>query len=219
MVAAKSVPPPTFVSAATSTDGATVTITFSKAMADPSGKHAQFTVTVAGSGDAVTAAALNAATTKIDLTLTTAVTSGQTVTVAYTAGTVVAADTGVLASFTAQAVTNNAVAPYQDWASHPDSPGLTADYPYQFVSDVSGSTMYELYLCDNPFYFHSSTYLNSASGSHWKVYMHGSGDWYYVTGGTSNGTPFAEYNSLKEANSDIFTNSSKTAVYFAKTTT
>jgi uncharacterized repeat protein (TIGR02059 family) len=99
--------PPTFLSAVTNTAGTIVTVAFSKAMADPSGKHAQFTVLVNGSANTVTAVALNADTTKIDLTLTTGVLNGQTVTVAYTQGDITSLDTGTLASFTAQSVTNN----------------------------------------------------------------------------------------------------------------
>ncbi len=102
---------PAFVGAATNAAGTIVTVTFNKPMADPTGKQSQFAVNVNGVPNPVTAAALNGATTKIDLTLTTPVTNGQTVTVAYTAGTVAAADTGVLATFAAQNVTNTLSAP------------------------------------------------------------------------------------------------------------
>ena len=95
-----------FVSAATNTAGTTVTITFDKDMANPSGKHASFAVND-GSANATTAAALNATTTKIDLTLTRTITAGRTVTTAYTMGTVQSADGAYLKTFTAQSTTNN----------------------------------------------------------------------------------------------------------------
>ena len=40
--------PPVLVSAATSTDGTIITLTFDKAMADPIGKHGQFEVSRRG---------------------------------------------------------------------------------------------------------------------------------------------------------------------------
>jgi kelch-like protein 17 (actinfilin)/kelch-like protein 18 len=102
--------PPTFVSATTNTAGTVITATFSKTMADPSGKHAQFEADD-GATNAITAAALNATTTKIDLTVTRTIDYGDTVTLDYTKGTVLAADGGILASFTNQAVTNAVPAP------------------------------------------------------------------------------------------------------------
>ena len=98
---------PTFSSAATNTAGTTITLIFSKAMADPSGKQGQFSYQVnSGSAQSFSAAALSGG----NIVLTTSGTPiayGNTVTVSYTAGTVTAADGGVLASFSGQAVTNN----------------------------------------------------------------------------------------------------------------
>lgn len=100
--------PPTFVSGTTNPAGTKVIVAFNKAMANPAGKHGQFTVTVNGTQNAVTAADLNADPTKIELALTDPVINGDVVTVAYTAGSVKAADGGVLENFAAQSVTNNA---------------------------------------------------------------------------------------------------------------
>ena len=106
---------PTVIGAATNTAGNVITITFNKAMANPAGKQAQFTYKVNNGPDqSFSVAALNADTTKIDLTTTVAnIAYGNTVTVSYTLGTVLAGDSGVLATFTGQAVLNNvpAVAP------------------------------------------------------------------------------------------------------------
>ena len=104
---AAAVSAPTVSSVATNAAGTIVTATFNKAMAALPLAPAGFTVTVDGTADLVTAVALNTDPTKIDLTLTTPLTNGQTATLDYTAGIVTAADTGALASFTAQAVTNN----------------------------------------------------------------------------------------------------------------
>lgn len=98
-------PAPAFVSAATSSDGTQVIITFTRSMASPAGKHAAFTVLVNGSSRTISSAALDSTITKkIILTLDTAVASGSTVTVSYTAGTVTAADGAKLSSFTAKTV-------------------------------------------------------------------------------------------------------------------
>ena len=107
--------PPTVSSAATNASGTTVSITFNKAMASPAGDQSQFTVHVDAGTDTVTAAALHAGdNTTIDLTLTTPILHGQTVTVDYTAGTVTSADTGILASFSGQSVTNNSTSVVED---------------------------------------------------------------------------------------------------------
>jgi hypothetical protein len=100
--------PPTFVSAATSTAGTIITITFSKSMADPAGKQAEFSYKVnGGPAQTFSAAALNAYNSRIDLTCSgTAIAIGDIVTVSYALGTVLAADGTVLASFTDQPVTN-----------------------------------------------------------------------------------------------------------------
>lgn len=98
---------PALVSAATNTAGTKVVLAFSKAMASPAGKHGEFAVTVNGTGNTVTAAALNRDPARIDLTLTNPVSSGDVITVGYTKGTVLSAAGGALESFTGQAVTNN----------------------------------------------------------------------------------------------------------------
>ena len=107
--------PPAFVSAETSTDGTEVRITFNKEMAYPYGKHRQFTVLVNGANNRVTGADLGSNDRTIYLYLRNVVLYGQTVTVAYSAGTVTAEDGNVLATFQAKSVKNTAVKP-------PDAP-------------------------------------------------------------------------------------------------
>jgi len=101
-------------SAATTTDGTKVLVTFNKYVAAPlPAAPAGFTVTVNGVDNGLSVVALNAADHKIiELTLPTPVAaSTDTVLVTYAPGTVTAADTGVLASFADQPVTNNVPAP------------------------------------------------------------------------------------------------------------
>ncbi|MCX8129806.1 MAG: DUF1533 domain-containing protein [Clostridia bacterium] len=102
---------PTVVSIATNEAGSVITIEFNKTMANPSGKHAQFGVLVDGTARTVSAAALNTDNKKIDLTLSTPVAVGNTITLSYTPGTVAAADGGALALFTGSSVTNSVVGP------------------------------------------------------------------------------------------------------------
>ncbi|MFC1485996.1 choice-of-anchor D domain-containing protein, partial [Candidatus Latescibacterota bacterium] len=104
---------PTFVSAATNVAGTFITITFDKDMSDPTGKHGEFNYQINGLADQpFSSAALNADPTKIDLEVNgTAIAYGYEVNVKYTAGTVTADDTGVLATFGYQAVTINMLAP------------------------------------------------------------------------------------------------------------
>jgi uncharacterized repeat protein (TIGR02059 family) len=113
------VPAPTFVSASTNVTGTTITVTFSKNMADPAGKQAEFSYKVNGGlAQSFSAAALNTDNAKIDLTCSgTAIAYGDNVTVSYTKGTVLAADGGILESFTDQAVTNNVPVPAPTFVS------------------------------------------------------------------------------------------------------
>jgi PGF-pre-PGF domain-containing protein len=124
---------PVFSSAATNSSGTNITITFSKTMTDPAGKHGQFFYQINGGGDeAFSAVSINADTTKIDLkTSGTAIAAGDTVTVKYVAGTVTASDTGVLASFSGKSVTNTmAAAPVAGFTGSPTSgsPPLTVTF-------------------------------------------------------------------------------------------
>ncbi|OPX86442.1 MAG: Cadherin-like beta sandwich domain protein [Pelotomaculum sp. PtaB.Bin104] len=130
---------PLLSGATTSIDGSEVILTFSKAMADPSANAGQFTVNVNGTPNVVTGAALNADPTKIELTLTTAVTYGQAVTVAYNAGTIASADGGVLASFSAQTVTNTLLGPDQSAASAALSPIGSKTAGASFAITITGA--------------------------------------------------------------------------------
>jgi hypothetical protein len=79
-------------------------------MADPSGDESQFAYRINGGSDqSFSRAALNTDNTKIDLTVGvgTPIANGDTGTVSYTKGIVLAADGSVLESFTDQTVTNN----------------------------------------------------------------------------------------------------------------
>ena len=100
---------PTLQSAATNTDGTNVILTFSKAMSDPSANPSQFCISVNGSSNPVTAAALGSDPKTIELTLTTEIRTEYRAAVSYDAasGNVKASDNGVLASLANTAVTNN----------------------------------------------------------------------------------------------------------------
>ncbi|MEQ8175518.1 MAG: InlB B-repeat-containing protein [Syntrophomonadaceae bacterium] len=102
---------PVFLSAATSSGGTKIIITFDKdMMTPPPAAPAGFTVSVNGAGDPVTGVARGTNTTTLELTLGTPIVSGQTVTVSYTPGPVISADGGILAAFSNRAVTNNSPA-------------------------------------------------------------------------------------------------------------
>jgi len=102
-------PPPTIVSAVTNATGSVISIAFTKKMADPAGKHGQFTYRVNGdTAQNFSLATLSADNLSINLTCAgTVIAFANTVTVSYTKGTVLSAEGGILASFADQPVTNN----------------------------------------------------------------------------------------------------------------
>lgn len=102
---------PAFVSAETNTAGTKVLVTFNKDMADPDGKHRQFTVLVNGKTNNVQDLDLMRDARLVNLDLKDAVVYGQTVTVAYAAGSVTAADGSELADFGAKSVKNLVMKP------------------------------------------------------------------------------------------------------------
>jgi uncharacterized repeat protein (TIGR02059 family) len=209
--------PPLLQSAATNTAGTIITLAFNKAMADPAGKHAQFSATVAGVARGITAATLNADTTKINLTLASAVTSGQVVTIDYTAGDVAAADGSPLASFSGQSVTNNAASAYQQWNGYPQTPVLTSTYPYQHISHNSVNGKYNLWITQSRVY-KSGDYLWSPTGT-FRLYESETGPWVYVAQ-LNNGAGYnlGKATDVIQANNDIYADNTFTTIYFAKTT-
>lgn len=98
---------PVLVSSTTTMDGTQIHLTFSKAMADPTGKENQFTVMVNDTENTVTAIALSTGdSTTLELTLTNALVGSETITIAYTQGDVAAADGGILCTFMPVPVTS-----------------------------------------------------------------------------------------------------------------
>jgi fibronectin type 3 domain-containing protein len=103
---------PAFVSAETDTGGSEVLVTFNKIMADPGREYNHFTVLVNGVKNKVTDADLYSGDDRIiKLDLNDNVVYGQTVTVAYTAGNVLAKDGSVLATFGSKSVKNTVIKP------------------------------------------------------------------------------------------------------------
>lgn len=99
---------PTYVNSQVNNKG-DVSITFTKDMADPSGKQAQFSVKVNDVEQIITGVQSTGTATQIKLVLANKVTSGQTVTVTYAKGVdaasqVIAADGGILDNFGPQMV-------------------------------------------------------------------------------------------------------------------
>ena len=103
---------PAFVSAATSTDGGTVHVTFDQAMGNPSLYYTDFSVTDGSANDPVQAATSDSNASVVDLTLNSPVSAGDAVTVSYD-GTcdVQSAQGGCLEPFSDQPVQNGVGSP------------------------------------------------------------------------------------------------------------
>ena len=114
----------------TTTDGNEIHLTFDKAMADPSDKETQFTVTVDDTKRTITNAKLKeGGSSTIVLTLETSLAGSVNITVAYDRGDVAAADNGLLCTFapTPVPVEGQLVAPENYSGSSSWSAAITAD--------------------------------------------------------------------------------------------
>lgn len=205
--------PPVLLSAASTSDGAKILLTFDKVMANPSGKHAQFSVKVNGNTNIVVSSYLNADPTIIELTLTSQVSYGQIITTSYTQGTIIDSIGLPLASFSLVSTTNNAPSLYQVWGNYPVSPVLTSNFPNQFIRRYA--TEIVLFCSVDP------CFVNALGPP---VEIWGGPGWcdrYYYANGIWNLQGHNFYNvfcdEIKEANNPIYTNSGKTAIYFDKT--
>jgi len=105
---------------------------------------------------------------------------------------------------------------YQEWDAYPDSPLLTADYPYQFIYDTGGSP--KLVLSKSQLYISTGgagiTRTNVAVPM--KKYSYSGGIWTSVV--TLPNETYGYQSYLVESNSDIFTNYTLSGIYFAQTT-
>lgn len=104
---------PVFTSASTDTSGRKIYVTFDKdMMANPSGRHKQFIVTVDNVDYSALAVSNDNLGSTLELTLPFSISYGQSVKLSYTKGSIKALDTGVLENFELQEVTNNVPCTY-----------------------------------------------------------------------------------------------------------
>ena len=103
---------------------------------------------------------------------------------------------------------------YQPWSDGvPDSPLLTVDYPYQSVVDYGGIPY--VYMSVLPQYINATSYTQTNGLS--KVYQKSGTSWSF-SGEAYAGSGMAPIDALRQANNNIFTDNTLTAVYFPKTT-
>ena len=135
---------PSFSSAATSTDGTKVILTYDEALSSTTAAASTFAVTTAGAANSVTAVAISGST--VELTLTNTVKNDQAVTVAYTDPSA-SNDTNAIqdaagndvVSLTATAVTNNSTVAFSSATASQDN---SSDQFYKFTySTTSGSSI------------------------------------------------------------------------------
>ncbi|MFA5152321.1 MAG: hypothetical protein WC554_07180 [Clostridia bacterium] len=100
---------------------------------------------------------------------------------------------------------------YQEWAGYSDTPLLTADYQYQYITVISGTSYLvignngQMYRTDPTICMGGAFKWTAYSGGNWTVPM------------TDGMTEFQE-GTLTEANNNIYTDIGLGTVYFAKTT-
>lgn len=101
---------------------------------------------------------------------------------------------------------------YQPWENFPDSPVLTEDYPYQFVA--ADAPFSYLFVSTGRVYNSSGYARCDAAGV---LYERTTGAWVFLVSVNANSNIVLS-SKIVEANADIYTDSSLTTVYFAKTT-
>lgn len=106
-LASDEMPTPVLLTAATSTNGALVILTFDRVMSNPAAYAADFQVKRGSTADVVTAAALGTNTKTIELTLTTAAVHSSVVTMSILYGHIMSSWGAKLQPVTDIAVTNN----------------------------------------------------------------------------------------------------------------
>lgn len=133
---------PVFQSAATSSDGTKVILTYDGALSATTAAAGTFDVQVGGSGNTVTGVTVNGST--VELTLTSAVTNGQAVTVAYTdptagddANAIQDAAGNDAVTLAAQTVTNNVADITAPTVT--DGPSVASGTTISLTLDESGS--------------------------------------------------------------------------------
>jgi len=144
---------PALLKAATNAGGTQIELIFDKAMADPNGKQAQFSVNNGGDNEVTAAALKSSDAAVIILTLKNAVLAGQAVKVSYTAGDVAAADTTSLATFTGYTATNTVAAANEksfDIVEITDLHGSIVDSSNKPVAGVMASNIKDYIWANNP---------------------------------------------------------------------
>ena len=149
--------PPVVSNAFTNAAGTEIEVVFDRAVADVTGKEAEFAVTV--DDNAVTVASVapkSADDTRIVLTLGSAIASGTDIKLAYTAGTVSSLEGVPLNSFTDQAVLNlaGAEAPVASNVAYTGTidigETLTATYDYSDANDdLEATSLFQWWIADD----------------------------------------------------------------------
>jgi len=104
---------------------------------------------------------------------------------------------------------------YQQWTNYPQSPVLTADYPYQAIGYIPGNGNYYL-LCGSQKFYHTVDFSITSSVP-FATYRKDGSVWTF----SSNSVSFNINNdnsNIKECNNDIYTSALLTTVRIAKTT-
>jgi len=137
--------------------------------------------------------------------------NGQDITAAYHNGVEITAimHNGVdVGAFTPPPVPD-----YQPWENYPDSPLLTTDYKYQVIYQRDGNV--RLLCANEKIASQSISEGNMTVSTINKVYQINNGAWDFYYEGSDT---YYFNQGLKEANNDIYTDTSFTTVLFAKTT-
>lgn len=169
----------------------------------------------------ISSVALDTDNKKIVLSLASSIANGVTVKASYAGIDVATVEGGKMDSFTDLAVVNNVPFPYQKWTTYMDSPVSLTDYPYQYIGNYFGAI--QLYVAKQPIYRinNGTNPANYRSAGNGKFYALVSSNWQWqqdFAPNTNMGSTYPPNSYLLQANNPIYTDSTLTTVYFAKTT-
>lgn len=198
--------------------GSLLEMQFTKAMKDPSGKQAEFSVKKGITPLTPVSISVDPIVPEIlALYLSETIAYGDVIKVSYTKGTIESVEDKLLESFTDANVVNLVPSSFIQWTGYPASPYTPIDYPYQSIFSQLGTPY--LMLSKNKQYYKiggSPTYtVGQYPSADCKVYQLSGQSWSYLWGGNLQAmNDGSSAFTFLRSNADIYTDTTLSVVRY-----